>query len=209
MTNPIFEHLPPGPQRDEAEAESLLATARATIARLERERDEARAESIAIGMRLRDMGGELAQATNDRDVYESERDKARQEIDSIPTHVRQACKYASPTQRQSIVVTFAEGSCRIYDDLVQRIAIADAKHPRSLPIGDGDPDSAVVWLELARAELKRAPTWEAALRCEFAEALVEFSRGNLERLADELLDVSAVATRGRRDVLDVIAKGAT
>lgn len=63
MTNPIFEHLPPGPQRDEAEAESQMATARATIARFERALLEARAVSAAHEARANGLEGALTVAT--------------------------------------------------------------------------------------------------------------------------------------------------
>jgi hypothetical protein len=48
MTNPLFAHLPPGPQRDEAEYEARMSSARETIARMIHERDVA--HDVARGL---------------------------------------------------------------------------------------------------------------------------------------------------------------
>lgn len=167
MTNPIFEHLAPGPQRDEAEYEARMATARETIARLERERDEARAG--------------LAEERAFRAALASELANTRRQLAGFRCDA------------------LADG----LGALERRIAEADAKHPRDA--GDG------VWasvntlennLRMAREDLRREPTWAHALLCEMREVFVELGRGNLERIADELLDVATVAMRWRRDVLE-------
>lgn len=86
--------------------------------------------------------------------------------------------------------------------LARRIDEADAKHPRSAEDGTTGVLCTETWLRTSREDLRRNPSWHAALKCELAEMLVELAAGNTDRLADELLDVATVAMRWRRDVLE-------
>lgn len=86
--------------------------------------------------------------------------------------------------------------------LADRIAEADAKHPRDTY--EGHPS--LVWhenlLAQTREHLRERPSWWLALECEVNEALVECARRDHARLADELLDVATVAMRWRRAILE-------
>lgn len=88
--------------------------------------------------------------------------------------------------------------------LAERIAYADGKHPRDLPDQDHktNADRATSRLKRARVELYAFPTWDNAFECEIAEASVEIARGDMDRFADELLDVATVAMRWRRAVME-------
>ena len=85
--------------------------------------------------------------------------------------------------------------------LAARIAEADAKHPRDLADGREQwaSESARILLD-ARRLLSKNNTWANALICEVAEAIEALTSGDMERFADELLDVATVAMRARRAV---------
>lgn len=92
-----------------------------------------------------------------------------------------------------------------FADLAERIAYADGKHPRSLPdFGEVrvSSDAYADVLQSFRRELSKSPSWHDAIFCELYEVMVELARGNMPRLADELLDVATVAIRWRRAVLE-------
>lgn len=179
MTNPLYEHLAPGPQRDEAEVEARMATARETIARLERERDE--------------VHQLLAQCVK----------YAREDRMTTPGSTRLARVLARAEQvlRRDCELSGNPGE---FAALAERIAFADGKHPRDLPDMSREisAERAGSRLESARAELEAFPAWDNVFECEVAEASVEAALGNAARLADELLDVATVAMRWRRAVME-------
>lgn len=88
-------------------------------------------------------------------------------------------------------------------DLAERIAYADGKHPRDLPDGRHTHENvALIQLQLAREALAALPTWRNAITCEFNEAMYELARGDMDRFADELLDLCTASFRARRAVLE-------
>lgn len=294
MTNPLFQRLPPGPQRDEAEAESQMATARATIARLERELAEMRDAIEAAHQSTRserEIGQRLAREWQDeahRLMGVLARAQATVVAAAPPPPIRVDCSgmshdevramlakrpaqpsgnpgdfaevvkerdelriqaRATTAQLENVLDESAEGAwmARALDAeremvklradvakwrslwemerdagnaehkrleaklaaagdfaaLAERIAFADGKHPRDLP--DGEPSAvrgAEKALEKARDALLEEPAWARALNCELCEVDVEFAKGDMERFADELLDVATVAMRWRRAVLE-------
>ena len=124
------------------------------------------------------------------------RDKAENERDIANTKIT--------NMRAAFEMTWCpDGESSIgFEALLLRAIDADRKHPRD--IADGMPleEDASVYLERARALLNRRSTWLRALMCEVAEARYELVIGNTDRLADELLDVAAVALRWRRAILE-------
>lgn len=88
-----------------------------------------------------------------------------------------------------------------FADLAARIAKADAKHPMDCEDTESHRN-ADLRLDYARRRLMAEPTWENALRCELAEAMDALACVDVKSFADELLDVSTVAMRWRRAVLE-------
>lgn len=161
--NPIYDQLPPGPQRDEAEYEARMAEARATIERIVRERDEARYANASM-----------------------------------------------EEQHARVVAEYEAFQARVPKWLIEGIERADARHPRSIiaDIKRGDPHKRASALTGARQALLERTTWLAALECEVAEALFEYSRGEgaREDYVRELRDVAIVAFRWARDAEEGGAK---
>jgi hypothetical protein len=74
---------------------------------------------------------------------------------------------------------------------------------RDLPDGRHTHENvALIQLQLARETLAALPTWRNAITCEFNEAMYELARGDMDRFADELLDLETVSFRARRAVME-------
>jgi predicted nucleic acid-binding Zn-ribbon protein len=119
--------------------------------------------------------------------------KAERERDELLQKLEELQKAAESVQKEP------SGNTVEFADLAARIAEADAKHPRDLADGGWSPSHE---LRFVREALAENPGWSNALRCELEEALAELARGDMERLADELLDVATVAMRWRRAVME-------
>jgi DNA repair exonuclease SbcCD ATPase subunit len=188
------------------------------FADLVRERDELRkrCEGLATANRQAHQG--LIAKNKKLEHWKNMDEFYKQEIAAIPRideQAREDLRNARVTIRK-LSDSLASAACEVtelrakqsggageFAALAKRIAEADEKHPRDL--GDG------VWaarhiaasnLDTVRDDLRREPTWTHALICELHEAMFEFVCGDMNRLADELLDVATVAMRWRRAVME-------